>query len=377
MAKGHLVGSPSSQNGLRHVLNIPKKKLNAAPISSLNTLNRRAGQAALSSSDVLPQKRSRRDSTQSATLERSRYFPPNRQQRRESEIQDGSIEEPFDVRSQSSAGNATQMSAGVPEYRTAQVDMVGGRRQKRRRLLLAHDKRFFPASTSPDSPDVLAEDDMDDPSRANVISDPSNTRTNDKRGRPISHVEILIKRPRPAYVTTEEIQDSEDELAPTNTSTPGSHKKRRLTNFDSVDSRETKRRSLTKGDITPTKFGSSKKPAAQRKSDRIAYNLSGAVTGKELWEPSPKERAQLIFEDTILRFCVNGRLIEESPFEIELSSVRVCAHAITKSPLVAIQRRSSSGKPPQMWLHFESDTVATKFLGRIPFRQCIDEEREP
>lgn len=267
----------------------------------------------------------------------------------------------------------------VPEPREV---MVGNKRLKRKQkagLFIAQDRHFATASTSLGSPDVLAVDDPDDPPPTDIGSDIPSSHFHGRRGRPISHVELPSKRQRRGSITIEDIQDSEDELAHTG---PGvgatvNLKRRRLTNFDSIQTREGKRHSIPNTDIIPTDFRSPKKSDDQRKASQV-FNLIGAITGKQIWESSSYEQAALVLEGTkFFRFFVNGQLVKESPFEIELNTIRKLNHAMTDSPFVALQRRSSFGQSPQMYLHFETQLDATRFMQCISFGQSSVQESDP
>lgn len=383
MGKEHLVRRAASQTSHDRLLNLLKKNLNATPIARINTLDRPASQSNLRSSDSTPGKRARRDSTQSSNLQRSHYFPTNRPERQEITIQDGSVEDPFDIKSQSSTGKAPLAKAVVPEYRGVGVELVRKRSRPRRKrrgasLVIAKDRDPFTASRSPDSPDVLAVDDIDELPRANIVSDVTNTQVSGRRGRPISHVEIPIKRTWTAYNATEEIIESEDELAPIGSSSASGKKKRRLTNFDSVDSRESKRNSLSKADITPTKFRPSRRSGSQKKLD-TSFNLRGVVAGRQSWESSPDEEATLVFDEETrtFRFYVNEQPVNGSLYEFELGAIIKFTHSITNSPYVVILRQSSFGSSPQVVLHFETPEAAAKFVQCIPFRQGQGQEQEP
>jgi hypothetical protein len=383
MGKEHLVCSAAPQTSHYRLLNLLKKNLNATPIARINTLDRPASQSTLRSSDRLPAKRARRDSTQSSNLQRSHYFPTTRPDRQEITIQDGSVEDPFDIRSQSSTGKAPLAKAMVPEYRGVGVELVGKRSRARRKrrgasLVIAKDRDPFTASRSPDSPDVLAVDDVDELPRANIVSDVTSPQVSSRRGRPISHVEIPIKRTWTAYNAAEEILESEDELAPIGSGSAGGKKKRRLTNFDSVDSRESKRNSLSKADITPTKFRSPRRSGSQKKLD-TSFNLKGIVAGKQSWESSLDEEAALVFDEETrtFHFYVNEQLASGSPYEIGLRTILKFTHSITNSPYVSILRQSSFGSSSNIVLHFETPEAAAKFVQCIPFKQGQGEEREP
>lgn len=299
-------------------------------------------------------------------------------------IQDGSPDDPFDIKSISSAGNySNHAPATVPEYRKAGVRAQRNTRRRRSRqqvpntrgLLITKGKNDLEASNSPDSPDVLT---MDEPPPANITSDIPSTRGNSKRGRLSDQLELPFKRPKSAAAApSEEIDDSEDELSVVPQGAKGAKKQRRLTNFDSVESRLPGRRAASKGNIEPTTFRSSKKSDSTDQSAR-EFVLKEAVTGFYHWEPTPGTEYTLVKGDEgIYHFSLDGNRVSNGFFDIDPATLQNIFHAAPKSCYMVLQRRTKDGCPPKMLLEFDSCKHASTFIQTASFGNGVLRSREP
>ena len=310
--------------------------------------------------------------------------------------QDGSPEDPYDLKSVSSTTSYQKPSVHptVAEFRTAQPrNRTPSKRSRRRRRPVPSKVRAKGSangsgddSIGPDSPDILAIDNGSPPP-ANVISDIVSQQGAAKRARELSFSGPQVKRPKPAHNPSDSIEVSEDELQATSKSSRDSVTERR-TNFFQVPNRNITR-VRSRGDIPSTKFRSSGNSNAPDTREELGFRLKKAVSGFNLWCPKSAQKGTLIpqlRDDGSTKWAFHLSIQQasdgtamEDPSEIEKSDVhesipwlqitsdklQTVQHYATRSPYVHIKRHISPGAPAALDLMFDSKEEAVRFLSSI------------
>lgn len=310
--------------------------------------------------------------------------------------QDGSLEDPYDLKSTSSVASYQKPSIHptIPEFRNAQPkNRTPSRRSRRRRRRMAlniHTEGSVNGSgedsLGPDSPDVLAIDNGSPPP-ANIISDIASQRGPAKRARQPSFSGPQVKRPKPAHDPSESIEVSEDELQAASKESRGGAAKRR-TNFSGLESRNPTR-ARSRGDLASTDFRSSKTSKTADTKTRIGFSLKKAICGSNIFCPKPTQQAKLVpqlrDDGSTKSFRLNIQHVHdeatlENPLEDEKldveesipwlqiipDKIQAIEHHATHSPYVRIRKRTTPGAPPVLILLFDSKEDALKFVGCIP-----------
>jgi len=209
----------------------------------------------------------------------------------------------------------------------------------------------------------------DEPPAANVVSDIPGPQRNTKRLRPGNPGEPPLKRAKPTNITSEDIEDSADELAEP-ASAQGGKKFSTVPSRLDFSHRRSDPQAASKGDISRTAFQSSKKSQPNH-----AFMLKEAVVGKYVWQAQLNQQAALVsHENHGVQFIVDGTRFEQEVLDIEWAMVQKVFHAATHSQFVRIQRIGPNRNPPFLLLEFSSLKDAANFTAHLPKRFDIIEK---
>ncbi|KAG6009661.1 hypothetical protein E4U21_001725 [Claviceps maximensis] len=329
----------------------------------------------------------------------SRYFPPPKRPRanetHDLSFIDGSQEDPYDFRSNSSTGKSKLARLGVEEFRHAQPKTNAVRRSRTRKSRSSL-SRQLQSSLDDDlakgknegfgNPDLLKDPDSSEtPDILLTEADPPPSRIRSdlvqigpKRSRLASRTEKTIsphfKRPR-IHQSVESI-DSEDELSQAH------HRQKRRTDFsDRFDPKHTP----TRGDIRPTQFLKPRpKPshAPVSATRLLEVHVRRAVSGKHIFSGHQDESALLLQQadsatpHLLSPLCTR---VARSPLDwlaIDLNKVTKIEHAANQTHFVHVVRPRSTHFESSLWLELMDHRDVLILTESIKHRLVEVAERE-
>ena len=208
------------------------------------------------------------------------------------------------------------------------------------------------SGSSPESPDVLAVDDSDDPPPAMVVSDLIYPGSRGKRGQS-SHQSFSdtpqIKRPKTS-AAVETIDDSEDELN-------GESNQRRSTDFSKVVSRSS--RVESRGDISRTRFQTTSSSGISKPS-LSRWRIKRAVGGSHWYEHKGNDQGAISLDISNFKeihpTTADGNKSGQSWLRFDAYKVKQIQHNLSNSPHIILSQPSSASAdvelPPKLYLEF-------------------------